>query len=172
MSNFIKRGLRMKKVLYINILISIMALILTACQTNEKDQGMSKVNSIYIFHSSFGLRDTEFKVDLAEKRFYKFTIDYNNPVERDKDLENEGFQVITDLTDEKISSFKKEADKLDFLHWKRSYDNPNILDGHQWGIIIHFNDGGTKEVYGSNEYPKTWDQMSNEFEKLTGVNVL
>jgi len=48
--------------------------------------------------------------------------------------------------------FYEELEALSFWSWKRTYDNPNVLDGTQWEIDIEIN-GRRKKCSGSNAYP-------------------
>ena len=143
--------------------------ILSACTgvpTRKSD-----LNSIYVYHSGFGWRMTEYKIDFKENRLYEFGAgDYG--IERNEKAKNQGYQKVTKLSESKLDEFVRKADGVGFFKWKELYDNDHILDGHQWGIEIVYADGRKKEISGSNKYPSSWNEMYDEFEKLTGKNIL
>ena len=63
--------------------------------------------------------------------------------------------------------WQKLLDKLYcrlYIHeWKKRFDNPDILDGEQWGLEIHLT-GGRKRTYsGSNDYPPLWKELKSIF---------
>lgn len=60
-----------------------------------------------------------------------------------------------------------KVDELDIWRWKQAYDNLDILDGTQWNLKLKHN-GRTKNSYGSNEYPKTFDAFLKALRKLIG----
>lgn len=60
------------------------------------------------------------------------------------------------------------CDKAGILSWKSSYVDSDILDGFQWDLEIFFSDGKTKEIGGSNDYPKEWNEFRKLLRKLTG----
>ncbi|RUS41945.1 hypothetical protein [Cohnella sp. AR92] len=151
------------------ILLFLLIFIFTSCEDALKMNGVSQ---IYVYHSSEGIRDTEYNIDFVERKFYKYTLNFDNPIERDSSLKNDGYDNVINLSDEKIQNFLKKANKYDFLDWKEKYIDNQIEDGHQWGIIITFSNGRKHEIEGSNKYPSTWDDMYSEFEKLTGTNIL
>ena len=46
------------------------------------------------------------------------------------------------------------------LHeWKRSYNNPDILDGEQWELKINLTDGHKRLYHGSNAFPPLWTDL-------------
>jgi len=153
------------------ILIVVPFLFLISCE-NEDASKMNKVGQIYIYHSSFGMRNMEYNIDFIGKKFYKYIRNIDNTTERDSSLQNDGYDDVIDLSDKKIQRFLKKANKYGFLDWKEEYVDDQISDGHQWGIIISFTDGRKHEIKGSNKYPSTWDEMYSEFETLTGTNLL
>jgi hypothetical protein len=73
------------------------------------------------------------------------------------------------ITKEKWEKFRVElCDKSKILSWKSSYTDSNILDGFQWDLEVFFSDGKTKEIGGSNDYPKEWNEFRRLLRKLTG----
>ena len=131
------------------------------------------INIIYIFHSGFGMRYPEYKIDIKNKKFWEYNINNMGDYKKRNNLsENEGFLFVKDLENEAIQIFINEATKLEFLLWEETYINMNMFDGHQWGITIIFSDSSEKCIYGSNEYPETWGEMREVFKNLTDENVL
>ncbi|MDO3410942.1 hypothetical protein QWJ34_14315 [Saccharibacillus sp. CPCC 101409] len=152
------------------ILILSIFLVLTSCE--HASNKMNEVSEIYVYHNSFGMRNNEYNINFVNEDFYKYARNIDNTIERDRSLENDGYDEVIKLSDKKIKSFLKKANKYEFLDWKEKYINDQILDGHQWGMIITFKDRTKHEIEGSNKYPSTWDEMYGEFEKLTGTNIL
>lgn len=56
-------------------------------------------------------------------------------------------------------------DRLFVHEWKKSYVNPCVLDGTQWGLTLVFPDGKEWEIHGSNAYPPLWDAFYRRFHK-------
>ncbi|MBN1891748.1 MAG: hypothetical protein JW780_03135 [Clostridiales bacterium] len=90
----------------------------------------------------------------------------------DAETENEEFSYDCALSDDNIEAFLEQCGRIGFLEWRDKYIEPDICDGHQWGITILFKDGSTKEIVGSNAYPDTWNDMAEAFWELTGENIL
>jgi len=60
-----------------------------------------------------------------------------------------------------ILSNKLKKDLETFIKtskWKKKYFNDELLDGTQWDLKV-FNDGKVKESFGSNEYPKVYQNF-------------
>jgi hypothetical protein len=150
----------------------VVSLLLLACLGCTPEKDAKVIASIYVYHSSFGLTDTEYKIDLANEQFYSFKISMDDRAERDPNLKNEGFKTIELLQKDKIGPFREAARKYGLAGWNDAYKNNAILDGHQWGITLNFDDGTVKKITGSNAYPKQWDSMNSAFKELTGVDVL
>ena len=172
----------MKKLLTI-VLIVLLAMNLTGCamawtppaasSRGGESRGLAyvaEIAEIYVYHSSFGVRDTEYKIDFSGKQLLEYmATDY---AERDEMLENEGYTLVGSLDDEKIAAFFEDCDEYGFNDWEEDYSRQDIMDGHQWGIFVTFADGSVKKVHGSNAYPETWNEMKTAFENLTDRNVL
>lgn len=160
----------MKKILLVVSGILVVGIILCCGRINSLN--MKTVKSIYVYHSGFGIRCTEYKIDLKDKKLYEFKKDNYRAPNRNVKSKNEGYQVIKKLSKKKVNKFIAGAQKLGLLEWNSKYENIRILDGHQWDIVISFDDGHKKEVTGSNSYPSSWDNMRTEFKSLTGEDIL
>ena len=57
----------------------------------------------------------------------------------------------------------KLYNKLYLLSWKKKYNDPNILDGEQWGLEIKLSGKKVLNYYGSNAYPAYWRELLNVF---------
>lgn len=68
-----------------------------------------------------------------------------------------GFESELDPTEHYVgktrTSIIKGLKKLHIGRWKEAYDNPEILDGTQWHLLMEFADQTSVESYGSNAYP-------------------
>ncbi len=164
----------MKK--YFTIIIaSILCMSIIGCTQSNDQKGRTyqkEIDQIYVYHSELGHRVPEYKIDLKNKKFWKFAREEGNFVERNPSLENEGFTFVRDLSDEKIETFILESARYGLTNWDDSYVNNHIKDGHNWGMTINFADSTEKKIYGSNKYPETWDDMYIALEHLTGENIL
>lgn len=52
--------------------------------------------------------------------------------------------------------------KLKELHigkWKNEYDNPYVLDGTQWDVVLTFEDGSKVQTGGSNSFPRNFSRF-------------
>jgi hypothetical protein len=154
------------------LLCFVVSFLLLACVGCAPEKDAGNIVSIYVYHSSFGLTDTEYKIDLANEKFYSFRISRDNRTERDPALANEGFKTVELLQKDKIEPFREAAKKYGLAGWDDAYVDKVILDGHQWGITINFDDGTVKKIIGSNAYPEQWDNMNSAFKELTGVDIL
>ena len=150
-------------------LLTILCLCFTSCQKTVQ----KPVDAIYVYHEGFGQRFPEYKIDLKNKEFWEFTSDVGaNYIARDPSSKNEGFTLICNLEDDNIETFIQDSSRYGFTTWNESYTNDSVVDGHQWGITILFSDSTKKEITGSNKYPKTWNDMYDAFENLTGEDIL
>ena len=133
-----------------------------------------KIDVIYVSHSGFGETTPEYKIDLKNKQFWKYTATGRGAeyVRRNPAAPNEGFQFVRDLEDSKIKTFRRQAICYGPAYWNNRYERPNIADGHHWGMQIYFASGSQKKIFGSNRYPIFWNYMYDAFEQLTGESVL
>ncbi|MDR1674633.1 MAG: sigma-70 family RNA polymerase sigma factor [Oscillospiraceae bacterium] len=140
------------------------------------NNGISAKNiaNIYVCHMAMQLIYLEYLVDLENGRHWRFSpsdrTPYNPDAVRDKNAANGGYDLVCDLTEDKIAAFCAEADSFGFTSWNASYIDPSIADGHSWDVTITFLDGSVKNISGSNKYPDTWEDMGGAFWRLTGVN--
>ena len=134
---------------------------------------VKEINEIYIAWGGFGKMNIEYKINLVNKEFWKYRtgkrLDY---VERDITAENEGFEFVSSLDEEKIKTFANDIAEHGFFAWKEGYSDYSISDGTQWRMKIDFKDGTEKNIYGSNACPPTWKEIREDFMKLTGENVI
>ena len=158
----------MKKAILV-IIAFILCLMVVGCQ----DHDQKEIDQVYIYHSGFGQITPEYKIDLKNKALWAYKSDLmENYQERNRESENEGFTFVCNLESEKIEDFIEKSIRNGFTKWHGFYDNPNICDGHQWGIEITYADQTATEISGSNRYPNTWNKMRKAFEELTGEDIL
>ena len=71
----------------------------------------------------------------------------------------------------KPSAWKRIVDSLYdgmYLHeWDKRYNNPDILDGEQWELVITMTGGRTRSYYGSNAYPPYWKELKRLFKRYS-----
>lgn len=146
----------------------------TSAATTGPDADKMWISRIDVRHSSFGRTESEYRIDLKTRSFLLFipfeNIDAYAP--RDPEAENEGFTTASDLSERDVNAFLLQCTLHGFGNWKEHYENHDICDGHQWSMVITFADGTMKEIFGSNEYPDSWDKMRIAFRELTGIDVL
>jgi len=137
----------------------------------EREHG--GISQICFYHSEEGMLYAEFIIDFVENKVWKY---YSAPgygcSYRDKSAKNEGYDYIRSLSDEETGVFMRESARLGLTKWEREYREVGLLDGHEWGIVIHFFDRTRQSARGYNEYPETWDKMREAFLELTGEDVL
>ncbi|MDR0884481.1 MAG: hypothetical protein LBN05_07750 [Oscillospiraceae bacterium] len=151
------------------LLVSLVACDVVGAAVTSKDE----ITTIYVYHSGFGIHYLEYKIDLKNAKLWDYhtSISAEN-VPRDKSAQNEGFSFVQELEQTKIDAFRKQATEHRFTKWKESYIDYEMGCGNQWGITIVFANGATKEIYGSNDYPKKWGKMGDALRDLTGEDVL
>lgn len=165
------KKLNPKKISIFFLCIILIGVTLSGCKSEKNYQ--KEIANIYIRHSSFGTEDTEYKIDIENKEFWQFVgDDMSYEFWRDESDENEGFTFVSQIDEDKIAVFERESARHGFTDWNQSYDNDNVMDGHQWSIVINYADGTTQNVSGSNAYPDTWDDLREDFQDLTGEDVL
>ena len=147
----------------------VLCVFFSGCGGNYQKE----IDEIYVRHSSFGMTEVEYRIDLKNAKVWKYAPENRYEMQqRDETAENDGYTFMRDLEEKAIEVFARESARFSFTKWEEFYIDEGVMDGHQWKITINFADGTAKEIYGSNKYPKTWDKMGGTFEELTGENVL
>ena len=74
--------------------------------------------------------------------------------------------VTVTPSDEDWEIFRKALDDLDVWNWQPEYPNPDVCDGTQWGIEIHW---GEKKIAsrGDNNYPGTAGSLSETSDEFS-----
>lgn len=80
------------------------------------------------------------------------------------DSEGSGSAVKNDLSEEQIKSLQKRIADLHLEDWQDEYSDNEILDGTQWSLKISFDNGKSKEIFGSNKYPDNFEAMKKLFD--------
>ncbi|MCR4944517.1 MAG: hypothetical protein K5986_08740 [Clostridium sp.] len=86
-------------------------------------------------------------------------------------FENAEKEVSIKLTDEQFFKYIHKIYCASIMEWKEEYDNPNILDGTQWGVTIKYYDGKEKNWYGNNDYPPLWNKFLKAVNQLPLPNI-
>lgn len=66
-----------------------------------------------------------------------------------------------------IEHFRNELQKIELLNWKRNYNDPSILDGTQWEIVIIREKRNLKRS-GSNQFPPEWEEFCETIITISG----
>ncbi len=104
---------------------------------------------------------------------YKYFIDFSENTVLCEIENDENSKTFYDtFTDEQAENFVKGANRYDFFSWEESYYNPNVYDGMGVDIVINFKDGSVKEIHCFNEFPLTYDVMSEVFYDAFGYYML
>ena len=55
--------------------------------------------------------------------------------------------------------FLEQLSDIHIGEWKSKYDNPGVLDGTQWMLVIEYSDGSKRRFWGSNAYPYNFREL-------------
>ena len=58
--------------------------------------------------------------------------------------------------------------RTDILSWEKSYDDPDVCDGHEWDIRAVFPDDTVMSIYGHQKYPRHYTRAVLLIEWLSG----
>lgn len=117
-----------------------------------------------ILHGSFGQIESQYILSFEENTL--------NCHYSDRSQDAEDWEENVSLDGEAIEDFLQSQAVAAMLEWGPIYYNLSAFDGHQWGIVLTFSDGTTRELVGSNAYPESWDLLYDALIKLTGKNIL
>ena len=70
------------------------------------------------------------------------------------------------LDEAQLGTFISALNDVGVLKWKKSYDDPGMLDGTQWELKIKYNEDAKLKCYGSNDYPTAFDRLTQALAKL------
>lgn len=163
----------MKKVsrILITCLLLLLAVFLISKPVRQiyNRMRMEQAVSIYACYPAFGMNIEEYEINLEEQRLYEYQCYINEYVPRDTTSKNRGWQSMEPLSDEQTAALRRAGAAI--LNWKRRYDNPYVMDGVQWRIIITFQDGSTCQTSGSNDWPLDYSVVQKEFQ-ANGANII
>lgn len=147
-----------------NLTMILEAALLLLCWKTPED-----VLTIHIQESSWDgmVHYTEKLLDVENCLYYE----YNMPdywLDRDPNGENQGFQIVRELEQEKIARFFDAASRWFFWNWRGWYQNYAVCDGMSWKIIITYKNGRTTQVGGYARVPGGWTKVSSAFYQMTG----
>jgi hypothetical protein len=61
----------------------------------------------------------------------------------------------------KWNDFINEIFRMNICQWKRKYEDIYVCDGEQWELVMEFIDLPKFKCYGSNDFPKNWNDFTN-----------
>ncbi len=64
-----------------------------------------------------------------------------------------------DLSLQAVKDFKARLTGFSAAKWEGCYSNPRVRDGTQWHLEIFFADGSSRNISGSNAWPKDFDRL-------------
>ena len=147
----------MKKIFHLIALIVPFAL-LVGCASNNAEQRAAKIDDSIPYLSKLvfsisGYFDGHVTTTIT---FY----DECMKVKKEHLYEQESDEEQTvDYPDNK-ESFMQALQDLHFGEWKSQYVNPEVQDGTQWSLELHFSNGQrTVSFSGSNAYPDNFDDF-------------
>ncbi|KKK34301.1 hypothetical protein WN59_08495 [Salinicoccus sediminis] len=79
-------------------------------------------------------------------------------------------KTVATLGDNEVKELMDVLREVDILNWKRSYDNPFVLEGTQWEIALK-RKAGELIRSGNNGFPDSWDALCNEIGKIAQVSL-
>jgi hypothetical protein len=144
--------------------LGIFSVIIVIATIHSLIYKQKRIEKIYYQNSSFGYIYLASEIDFTKNIGRRYTVSNKPEYRTFEEIDTEAFSII------KIKNSKKIQEKLyktGFSHWKNDYVNPNIFDGYQWSVTIHYEDGTTKYIRGSNDKPIKLD----EFEKIVMSDV-
>lgn len=87
-------------------------------------------------------------------------------------IKHDGDQIVVErsffngASDDGIPLYKAKTwpgllESIDVLikDWKEEYNDPDVMDGTQWSLVIGYADGKEKEYWGSNMFPDNFDDF-------------
>jgi hypothetical protein len=92
-------------------------------------------------------------IDVIKKENNNIECKFNNS--RKKRIE------ISQIPFDEWESFINEILIENIHSWKKEYVNNHIDDGEQWHLKIYFTDLSEIDSFGSNKYPKNWENFIN-----------
>ncbi|MEB3429252.1 hypothetical protein VLK81_04330 [Citroniella saccharovorans] len=147
----------MKKIFYLIALIVPFVLLVGSASNNAAQRAAKIDDSIpYLSNLVFsigGYFDGHVTTTIT---FY----DECMKVKKEHPYDKESVEEQTvDYPDSK-ESFMQALQDLHFGKWKSRYDNPEVQDGTQWSLELHFSNGQrTVSFSGSNAYPDNFDDF-------------
>lgn len=154
------------------LLLLIIPIALTILVSQMKLNTQKSIDAIYVGSFTDVSGHPAYKIDLKEEELWVYPwFDQDSYIVKDP-ASLKGGATMYKLDSKKIQQFLLASKKARFTHWRASYDNQSIMDGHFWGITIVFSDSSEKQINGYSKYPRTWNQMYDAFEELTGQNIL
>lgn|SRR5699024_4968419 len=79
-------------------------------------------------------------------------------------------KTVATLGGKELAELMDMLREVDILNWKRSYDNPFVLEGTQWEIVLK-REAGELIRSGNNRFPDGWDTFCNEIGKIAQVSL-
>ena len=154
----------MKKLKIVIIVISMIILIPVICSKKNTDYKPVK-NKI----TSEELDRIEIETgEYLFQDFDSYIIDFNNNTFTHEDYSYDK-KKVTYFSDECKQKFIYYANIYKIFSWKKSYKPKNeVSDGGYTHFIIIYNDGLQYEIWCSNAYPVTYDEVWEKFLELFG----
>lgn len=117
-----------------------------------------EINIMKVSYGGFFGGYNEIDIDLKNK---EITLDYTR---------GKTEKTSRELDDKEVAEIMRVLKDVDILNWKRSYDNPFVLDGTQWDITLQ-REAGDLVRSGNNEFPQGWDKFGSAIEKIARLSI-
>lgn len=121
------------------------------------DENIREIKKITFSIGGFSDGFKNYVIDIGDS--IKATLDYKNEI---KEIE------LISRYDEpfNLEDFYETIKYIYMGEWKRSYNNPDVLDGTQWKIEVYFSNKNKPVIFeGNNHYPYNFDSFLRIFEK-------
>ncbi len=160
----------MNKWLFTAIILAVVIGLICIFSQEEPKHQVDGISTVTVSDYSFGIVMSEYLFDFENEKYYSYRAGVDNTGVHERDMNNgmNGFNAVYDFDEENYPAFKSGLHKYRFLNWEGNFINYEVMDGHQWSIIITLKDDTVIEVHGSNAYPKNYQNIMNIFNQFVG----
>lgn len=122
------------------------------------DAAYDEINVMKVSYGGFFGGYNEIDVDMKNR---EVTLDFTR---------GKSEKTVRALDDKETAELMNMLKEVDILNWKRSYDNPFVLDGTQWDITLK-RDAGDLLRSGNNAFPEEWEKFGSGIERIAQISI-